>query len=952
MPKKPSSTPISSFKHQDKRVNIPPQELSSFMEDEEFKPKRMLYPRDSSLDPQLVWKGKDEQDRESLEVPTVPIYIQEKIQSQAIIENVRSQAAKGGKTEEQQSAYQINFFSDFNHIKFEDLVEFYQHEQNWSNRMVLGDSLLVMNSLAEKEGLKGRVQMIYMDPPYGIKFGSNWQVRMKNRDVKDGSEIDLTREPEQVKAFRDTWELGIHSYLSYLRDRFTIARELLTQSGSIFIQIGDENAHFVKCILNEVFGVENCVAIIDFIRGGAQTSKFLAGVTDHLLWYSKDINNVKFHAPLINDGGWASRALDIWSENNDGIRARVNSASPKTGKLFTHRKLESATGGASSKFGINYEGKQYFPVRGWSTGEEGIHRLIHANRLLKTGVSIRLVVYLNDFPFSTLTDNWTDTATGQFTEEKVYVVQTGIKVIQRCILMTTEPGDLVLDPTCGSGTTAYVAEQWGRRWITIDTSRVSIALARMRLMTAKYPFYLLADSPEGKAKESESSGVIGSVAEAVRTNNDIRQGFVYQRVPHVTLKSIANNEEIDTIYTKWQQEMEPLRNEINKRMNTKYEEWQMPRSEDFASISKENILLVDKWWELRRKRQKEIDDSIAHRADVELLFDKPFEDGKRIRVCGPFTVESLSPHRVLSTEIDRTSSEKEAARLESGGKFELRVIENLRTAGVQNTKKGERLVFTRLEPYAGGYLQASGEYQEAGKNKRVAVCIGPEHGTVGGDLIREAAKEAMLGVGFNLLVVLGFAFDPHISEEIKRYGRLVVLPARINPDLMMGDLLKKTKAANLFTVFGEPDIELKHVGNQLQVVLKGVDIFDPTTGEIRSSSTQDIACWFIDSDYNGESFFARQAYFTGWDEPYEKLRRALRAEVDESAWQMLYQTTSMLFDKPKGGKIAVKVINDYGDEVMKVYDVQKVVSEKKVMKILKNKKNGNGQRKLFVDMLS
>ena len=330
---------------------------------------------------------------------------------------------------------------------------------------------------------------------------------------------------------------------------------------------------------------------------------------------------------------------------------------------------------------------------------------------------------------------------------------------------------------------------------------------------------------------------------------------------------------------------------------------------------------LSQWWQARRQRQQEIDASIARRADVELLFDQPFEDRKKIRVCGPFTVESLSPHRVLSTEIERPESEREAERMEGGGKFEQTIIENLRVSGVQNTRRSERLNFSSLEPFTGTYLQASGTYLENQQTKRVAVCIGPEHGTVTPALVREAAKEAMQGIGFDLLVVLGFAFDPHISEEVKQYGRLKVFPARINPDLMMGDLLKKTKAANLFTAYGEPDIDLIRRDGRLAVKLKGVDIFDPTTGEIRSSKPDEIACWFIDDDYNGESFFVRQAYFTGWDEPYDKLRRALRAEVDESAWESLYREESVFFDPPKDGKIAVKVINDYGDEVLKVFDV-------------------------------
>jgi adenine-specific DNA-methyltransferase len=474
----------------------------------------------------------------------------------------------------------------------------------------------------------------------------------------------------------------------------------------------------------------------------------------------------------------------------------------------------------------------------------------------------------DDFGWKARNSIWTDTLTGQFTDEKVYVVQTNTKVIERCILMTTDPGDLVLDPTCGSGTTAYVAEQWGRRWITCDTSRVALALARTRMMAAKYPYYLLIDSPEGIEKEKE---LTGKRPPDYKTESDIKKGFVYKRVPHVTLKSIANNPDI-----------------------------------------KEGM------------KREEIDAAIARHADTEVLYDQPYEDNKRVRVCGPFSVESLSPHRVLSTadeQQDNPVTEKEARKQQD---FATMILENLRKAGVQNTRKNERLTFDRLDSYAGTWLNAAGEYTDAGgKIRRVAVSIGPEHGTVGPQQVKEAAKEAVQGVGFDMLVVCGFAFDPHVAEEVKRYGKLTVLPAKMNPDLAMGDeLLKKTGAGNLFMVFGEPDVEIKkQKGGQLVAEIKGVDVYDPTTGQIRSASTDDIACWFIDTDYNGESFFVRHAYFTGAEEPYDKLKRALRAEIDEAAWSSLYRTVSRPFDKPQSGKIAVKVINHYGDEVLKVFAV-------------------------------
>jgi adenine-specific DNA-methyltransferase len=455
------------------------------------------------------------------------------------------------------------------------------------------------------------------------------------------------------------------------------------------------------------------------------------------------------------------------------------------------------------------------------------------------------------------------------------------------MLMTTDPGDLVLDPTCGSGTTAYVAEQWGRRWITIDTSRVALALARTRLMGARYPYYLLADSPEGVKKGAEITGL---TPPDYKTEGDIKKGFVYKRVPHVTLKSIANNPDIKEGMTR-----------------------------------------------------EAIDTAIARHADTETLYDQPYEDPKRIRVTGPFTVESLSPHRVLAGDEERPVTEREAQRAATVGQFETMILENLKKAGVQNTVKGERLVFDRLEPYAGEWLHAEGEYTEkGGLTRRVAVSIGPEHGTVGPEQVKEAAKEALKGTGFDVVVVCGFAFDAHagetarefspdepekregfVAEETRQYGKLPVLLARMNPDLAMGDeLLKKTGAGNLFMVFGEPDVDIhKQDDGKVVMEIRGVDVYDPTTGQIRSSSTDDIACWFIDTDYNEESFFVRHAYFTGAEEPYEKLKRALRADVDEAAWSSLYSTVSRPFDPPSTGKIAIKVINHYGDEVLKVYEV-------------------------------
>ena len=897
------------------------------MADEELAPKTLLYPRDPSLDPQLVWKGKDEQDREDLAVPAVPIYIQEKISPQAIVENVRAQAKKD-------QLAQFSLFADFNSIGFADLVDFYHHEENWTNRMILGDSLLVMTSLAEKEGLKGNVQMIYIDPPYGIKFGSNWQVSTRKREVQDGKAVDATRQPEQIKAFRDTWQLGIHSYLAYLRDRLVVSRDLLTESGGVFVQINSENSHLVACIMDEVFGSENFIANIIFRKKSLPLgAKHLETMHDHILFYAKNMEQLKYRqlfeendvSQISSHGPYAIFPNGLFQKiDTADFRSKGHPQNTQYYRLFSTIAPSYST---QTDFDYFFEGRKYEPPsRGaWVVDKLKLDRIVKANRLQVEGSSLSYRLFFDDFPYKKITNFWLETA---MSYEKIYVVQTTQDIIARCMLMATDPGDLVLDPTCGSGTTAFVAEQWGRRWITIDTSRVAISLARTRLMAGRFHYYLLSDSPEGIQKEAELNGQLPP-SPLPATAADVKKGFVYRRVPHVTLKSIANNEEIDAIYAKWQEQLEPLRARINQAMGKDWQEWEVPReltlTPTLSQGEREQVQkLLAEWWKLRSERQKEIDASIARRADTEQLYDQPYEDNKRIRVTGPFTVESLSPHRVLSTDEERPASEIVGQQQPGAGQFEAMIIDNLRAAGVQNTVKKERLKFTRLEPYPGMWLHATGEYSEKdGTIKRVAVSIGPEHGTVGPDQIKDAAKEAVQGIGFDLLVVCGFAFDPHVSEEIKRYGRLTVLPTRINPDLQMGGaLLKTTGYGNLFMVFGEPDVDIKSLpdGN-ITVTIKGVDVYDPTTGEIRSSSTDDIACWFIDTNYNGESFFVRHAYFTGADEPYEKLKRALRAEIDETAWSALYSTTSYPFEKPETGKIAVKVINHFGDEVLKVYSI-------------------------------
>jgi adenine-specific DNA-methyltransferase len=924
--------PVESIRHKDSRKNIPTEELRDFVREDEETPRTMLYPRDPSLDPQLVWKGKDEQDRNPLEVPVLPIYIQEKIHPQALVEDLRERYGK------RPTEQQLDLFADFNGIDtFEKKVDFYRHDAHWSNRMILGDSLAVMTSLAEKEGLKGQVQMIYIDPPYGINFRSNWQVSTRTVDVKDRAD-DMTRQPEQIAAFRDTWLLGIHSYLAYLRDRLSAARELLTESGSVFVQIGDENLHLVRSLLDEVFGSDNFQALITFRKTSITfATGRLGGVCDYLLWYTKSASSRRYRQLYLEKQiGGVGASNYGFVELDDGTARRMTQEEkdgtepvPPGSRVFSTENLMSGGATESCIYEVDFHGQPYRPVRGrsWKTHRDGLARLIRVGRCIPLGDErLYFVTYFDEYPITKLTNAWYDTR-GEM--DPKYVVQTYSEVVRRCMAMTSDPGELILDPTCGSGTTAWVAEELGRRWITTDTSRVALALARTRLMAARFPYYLLSDSPEGVKKEAE---ITRRTPPSFKTDGDIKKGFVYRRVPHVTLGSIANNEEIDVVHAKWQQKLEPIQVEINKALKKTWEEWDIPREPEagWPAVVKKKL---GEWWELRRARQKEIDASIAKAADPELLFDRPHEDNKRVRVTGPFTVESLSPHRRLTVQAKIDMKEKGVAgwsvRNVGPDKFGNMIIDNLRKAGVQNRDKSERLKFDRLEPYAGEWIHAAGEFTDkSGQSKRVAVCIGPEHGTVGPDLVKEAAKEAVKGVGFDLLYVCGFAFDPHVDEETKRYGKLNVQVCRMNPDLSMGDeLLKKTGAGNLFMVFGEPDITIKKVrekgtdGERVIVEIRGIDVYDPTTGQIRSNSTDDIACWFIDTNYDGESFFVRHAYFTGADQPYEKLKRALRAEIDEAAWSALYSTKSQPFPIPSTGKIAVKVINHYGDEVLKVYPV-------------------------------
>ena len=962
------------------RKNIPTAEYRSVMRKDEQSPIRVAYERrNRDLDPQLVWRGKDEQDWSDLVVQAPPLYIQEKVHPKVLIDDLMRRGVAGQKVDNDQ----YDLFSDFNGVPEGNAkTEFYQHDANWSNRMILGDSLQVMASLAEREGLRGQVQCIYLDPPYGIKFNSNFQWSTTSRDVKDGNVDHITREPEQVKAFRDTWRDGVHSYLTYLRDRLMVARELLSDSGSIFVQIGDENVHNVRAVMDEVLGGDNCVALIPFAKTGGQTAEHLAEVCDYLLFYAKNIQQLKYRQPYLlkNRGGTGSGEYS-WVEPRPEERRRATrvesddpSLLPEGTRFFIPDNLTSNR--PPGDFPVEYRGQLHRPRKGyWKTSRDGMVRLVKAGRILRQGETLRYVRFFDDFPVSPVANMWVDTGARGWGEEKVYVVQTGIRIIERCLLMASDAGDLVLDPTCGSGTTAYVAEQWGRRWITIDTSRVSLALARARIMGARYSYYLLADSRDGQLKEAELART--SISEGP-THGDIRHGFVYERVPHITLKAIANNAEIDVIWERFQKALEPLRQQLNQAIAKNLEEWQVPRdAEDpwdvatqglFSQLRAEQARAEDsnpqkihelllainnnlgrahtlqtlpsrpadpwpeaaqqlhtEWWQLRIARQKEIDASISAKADYEYLYDRPHQDTKKVRVAGPFTVESLSPHRVLDVDENDELIDRQAESVDVRD-FAQVILENLKISGVQQAHKEDKIVFSSIGPWPGHFVCAEGRYTErpadsGGKEKRAAIFIGPEFGTVSRPDLVAAAREAG-DAGFDALIACAFNYDAH-SAEFTKLGRIPVLKARMNADLHMANDLKNTGKGNLFVIFGEPDIEiLKSKDRKVQVKINGVDVFHPNTGEVRSDGADGIACWFIDTDYNEESFFVRQAYFLGANDPYKSLKNTLKAEINEEAWATLNSDTSRPFDKPQSGRIAVKVINHLGDEVMKVFRVE------------------------------
>lgn len=853
-------SPVDAIKHpSDKRADIPTTEHAG---EEQYvvadSPKVAQYKVfknefDRGRDPELYWLGKYKNDDEETQSPDLKVdvrslYVHEDIQPEMLINRLYS--IKEEKSEEFEAQGSLWDESELPKTLIEDELEkvanYYKHEAAWKNRLIQGDSLLVMNSLLKREGMAGKVQCIYIDPPYGIKYGSNWQMTLNSRDVKDNDQ-SLSGEPEMIKAFRDTWELGVHSYLSYLRDRLILSRELLNSTGSVFVQISDENLHLIRNLCDEVFGSENFFALITFRKASPLGATGLPGVSDYLVWYAKEKDNIKYRQ-LFENKTFGSGTSFTYVELADGERRSMTTEEksnpkilPKGSRPFTMQNLASSGYTESCMYDVELGGKLYkCGKKSWKTNKTGMERLIGLNRIAPMVSSLRYVYYYDDFPYQVINNLWNDT----FSESDMqYVVQTSISVIQRCILMTTDPGDLVLDPTCGSGTSAYVAEQWGRRWITIDTSRIAINIAKKRIASAIYPYYELFDKEKG----------------------DIRQGFVYRQVPHITLKSLAQDEP-----------------------------------------SKE-----------------------------ETLYDQPQENKKKIRVAGPFTVETLQSFNVTSPEaIDDSPNEVEENLL-----FQERIFSHLQTSGIRNGDKTQKAIFHNVEAVSNPFLNAKGYYtDEEGRDRLVYFHIGPKFGSVSKLAVNAAVQEfrSRLAEGASWLVLLGFSFEDSINDKDYNLGLFTVSKVRMHDDLMQDGLLKKDKGAGSFITIGEPDIELvKDSDEYCHVEIKGLDIYDPIKDDVKARSVEDISYWEIDDNYNGSQFIVRGIHFCGGDKKEfadwkkglstvassltkKKAEKTLRLVFNDELWDTLYGFRSEPLKYEKGRKVAVRVVSQFGEESSKV----------------------------------
>jgi adenine-specific DNA-methyltransferase len=911
--------------------------------------------------PYLQWAGKAE--RTSFEVDTVSLHVHERIDPMSILSAVRKQLeeakASTAKGEEASAlGRQASLFeAPFESLPLRSAVDFYRHDKGWANRLIAGDSLQVMNSLLVKEGMAGQVQMVFMDPPYGIKYGSNFQPFVGKRSVKDRSDADLTQEPEMVKAFRDTWELGIHSYLSYLRDRLLLAREILAESGSVFLQISNDNLSYVQEVLAEVFGAENAMPLIVFRKtsGAGSPSGHVEAVPqtcDFLVWFAKARPKVKVNRLFLarsfeDDANFSS--VQTTSGSRRGLREGENASELRNGlRLFRQNPVTSQSGGDTTTIEVEFTGDSFTPKKGgWKTNAIGMARLKQAGRLISSGKTLGFVRFAEDFSHQPVIDIWDDTRQSGFGDAKVYVVQTATKVIERCVLMTSDPGELVLDPTCGSGTTAVVAEKWGRRWITCDTSRVAVTLAKQRLMTASYDYYELAYPHEG-----------------------LKGGFIYKTVPHVTLKSIANNADIDAIHDRLHPAIEQALTALNTALGAHppaaplvvtegvrkgeklslgkkgaaLHEWEVPFPGDEGTLPKGWPDALREPFEAfhtaRQRMQAEMDRSIAANAESETLYDQPEKSKTKLRITGPFTVEAVPFPTVLSLEAAEggattTPSEDQSyqtsiARSGETSRQQQWRDELLKTGirGVNRGKDGgQMLKFAELEVMAGTVcLHATGTLAETGE--RAVVSFGPEHGALEQRQVEHALNEAeSLRPSPKFVVFCAFTFDPEAAKDIDetRWPGVNLLKAQMNTDLLTEDLKKARSSNQSFWLMGQPDVHLAELpGGRWQVEVNGFDYFDTVKGELISGGKAKIAMWSLDTDYDGRSLFPHQVFFpmAGKDEGWRKLKKNIRAELDESLLDQFHGTVSLPFEPGKHGKAAVKIVDDRGIESLKILPLQ------------------------------
>lgn len=856
--------------------------------------------------PYLNWAGKAE--RTSFDVDTVSLHVHERVDPASILSAVRKRMKSETKAKGVSPAIQPGLFdAPFENLPLRDAIDFYRHERGWANRLVSGDSLLVMNSLLQKESMAGKVQMIYFDPPYGIKYGSNFQPFVGKRDVKDRKDEDLTQEPEMIKAFRDTWELGIHSYLTYLRDRLYLSRELLNESGSVFVQISDENLHHVREILDEIFGENNFVSVITTKKTGGMGEQFIDNVSDYLIWYSKERSKCKFNPLFLPKelgigGGVRYNQLQFPNGFTRGM-TKTEKESPELlpleARAFLGGPLVSETASDSTTFSFNFEGKK-LSVRkgGWKTGQNGMQRLIKAGRLKLTKEFVNYKMFVDDFPAFVLTNLWSDTM-GTAEQDKSYVVQTASKVIERCMLMTTDPGDLVLDPTCGSGTTAFVAEKWGRRWITCDTSRVAITLAKQRLMTASFDYFELRYPHEG-----------------------LKGAFIYKAIPHVTLRSIANNPEIDEIYDRLFPAIEKARQQLVKALGKELQEWEVPFNlpAEWPASAKEHF---DAFHIARHSMQKQMDSSIASHADQEVLFDQPAVSKNKLRITGPFTVEAVPFPSVKSLNEANGPDEADtsiARTGESGRQHQWR--DELLKAGIRG-KGGQMLKFAELEtlPYDDSIrnLHAVGHLDTG---ERVVVSFGPEHAALEQRQVANALAEAgSLFPTPKMIVFCAFTFDPEAAKDIDQLKGITALKAQMNTDLLTEDLKKAKSSNQSFWLMGQPDVEVRSLKDgKFEVEVHGFDYFDTVKGELLSGGKSKIAMWSLDTDYDERSLFPQQVFFpmAGKGGGWEKLKKNIRAELNEELLEQFHGSVSLPFEAGPNRKIAVKIVDDRGIESLKV----------------------------------